>query len=94
MSASRSYPVISLAARRGGSPGSRDGKVPHPTTLMKLTTQCGADAVAGLKLLPTAGPGWCHGDSDERGPTRRLRAAGQVVGKLVKWRTECEGSAT
>src|SRR6266568_4286527 len=25
-----------------------DGKVPHPTTLMKLTTRCGADAVAGL----------------------------------------------
>jgi IS5 family transposase len=25
-----------------------DGKVPHPTTLMKLTTRCGQDAVAGL----------------------------------------------
>src|SRR5215470_3530428 len=25
-----------------------DGKVPHPTTLMKLTTQCGESAVAGL----------------------------------------------
>ena len=25
-----------------------DGKVPHPTTLMKLTTRCGAGAVAGL----------------------------------------------
>jgi transposase, IS5 family len=25
-----------------------DGKVPHPTTLMKLTTRCGDDAVAGL----------------------------------------------
>jgi IS5 family transposase len=25
-----------------------DGKVPHPTTLMKLTTRCGEDAVAGL----------------------------------------------
>ena len=25
-----------------------DGKVPHPATLMKLTTRCGEDAVAGL----------------------------------------------
>jgi IS5 family transposase len=25
-----------------------DGRVPHPTTLMKLTTRCGEDAVAGL----------------------------------------------
>ena len=25
-----------------------DGKVPHPTTLMKLTTRCGETAVAGL----------------------------------------------
>ena len=25
-----------------------DGTVPHPTTLMKLTTRCGQDAVAGL----------------------------------------------
>jgi IS5 family transposase len=25
-----------------------DAKVPHPTTLMKLTTRCGEDAVAGL----------------------------------------------
>jgi IS5 family transposase len=25
-----------------------DGSVPHPTTLMKLTTRCGAGAVAGL----------------------------------------------
>ena len=25
-----------------------DGQVPHPTTLMKITTRCGAAAVAGL----------------------------------------------
>ena len=42
-----------------------DGKVPHPTTLTKLTTRCGEDAVAelnealwakaaGQKLLRTA----------------------------------------
>ena len=30
-----------------------DGKVPHPTTLMKLTTRCGQTAVAGLnEALP------------------------------------------
>jgi transposase, IS5 family len=45
-----------------------DGAVPHPTTLMKLTTRCGEGAVAGLnealwakaagaKLLRTAGCG-------------------------------------
>src|SRR5450755_5120987 len=33
----------------GGLAGSRwDGRVPHPTTLMKLTTRCGSAAVAGL----------------------------------------------
>jgi IS5 family transposase len=48
-----------------------DGKVPHPTTLMKLTTRCGQDAVAGLneallaraagqKLLRTARAGGHH----------------------------------
>jgi IS5 family transposase len=25
-----------------------DGRVPHPTTLMKITTRCGEPAVAGL----------------------------------------------
>jgi IS5 family transposase len=35
-----------------------DGKVPHPTTLMKLTTRCGAQAVAGLnEALLAWGPG-------------------------------------
>ena len=29
-------------------PDPLDGKVPHPTTLMKLTTRCGEAAVAGL----------------------------------------------
>jgi transposase, IS5 family len=35
-----------------------DGRVPHPTTLMKLTTRCGEQAVAGLNealLAKTAG---------------------------------------
>jgi transposase, IS5 family len=33
-----------------------EGSVPHPTTLMKLTTRCGSSAVGGLNeaLLPRA----------------------------------------
>jgi IS5 family transposase len=43
-----------------------DAKVPHPTTLMKLTTRCGDDAVAGLNealLARAAGRSCCapHG---------------------------------
>jgi IS5 family transposase len=36
-----------------------DGKVPHPTTLMKLASRCGEDAVAGLNeaLLAKAATG-------------------------------------
>ena len=56
-----------------------DGRVPHPTTLMKLTTRCGEAAVAGLNeaLLVKAagaqaaahhaGAGRYHGDRRERG---------------------------
>jgi len=33
-----------------------DAKVPHPTTLMKLTTRCGADVVAGLNEALLAKP--------------------------------------
>ena len=66
-----------------------DAKVPHPTTLMKLTTRCGEAAVAGLNeaLLAKAagaqaaahgpGAGGHHGDRRERGLPDRLRAAGQ-----------------
>jgi transposase, IS5 family len=66
-----------------------DGRVPHPTTLMKLTTRCGEAAVAGLneallakaaghKLLRTGpGAGRYHGDRRERGLPDRCRAAGQ-----------------
>jgi transposase, IS5 family len=65
-----------------------DGKVPHPTTLMKLTTCCGEDAVAGpnetlwakasgQKLLRTARVrGGHHGDLRERCLPGGLRAAG------------------
>ena len=63
--------------------------VPHPTTLMKLTTRCGPKAVDGLNraLLAKAvrgesgpyrpGPGGHHGGPGERGLPDRLRAVGQ-----------------
>ena len=66
-----------------------DGKVPHPTTLMKLTTRCGEQAVAGLneallakaagaKLLRTARVrDRYYGDPGERGLPDGLGAAGQ-----------------
>ncbi len=61
-----------------------DGKVPHPTTLMKLTTRCGEQAVAGLnealwakaaeaKLLRTAGSAPTPRSSRRTWPTRRTR---------------------
>ena len=66
-----------------------DGRVPHPTTLMKLTTRCGTAAVEGCneallakaaeaKLLRTtpAARGH-HGRARGRGLPDRLRAAGQ-----------------
>jgi hypothetical protein len=46
-----------------------DGRVPHPTTLMKLTTRCGAGAVAGLNEALLA---WAAGQELLR--TARVRA--------------------
>ena len=72
-----------------------DGRVPHPTTLMKLTTRCGEGAVAGLneallakaagqKLLRTAR---VRADTTviagERGLPDRFGAAGQ--GGRASW---------
>ena len=66
-----------------------DGAVPHPTTLMKLTTRCGAAAVDGLneallakaaeaKLLRTnRSAGRHHGGAGQRGLSDRLGSAGQ-----------------
>ena len=63
--------------------------VPHPTTLMKMTTRCGDDAVDGLNeaLLAKAaageaaahrqGPGRHHRGAGQRGLSDRLGAAGQ-----------------
>ena len=63
--------------------------MPHPTTLMKLTTRCGSAAVEGLNeaLLAKAGgretvalcsgPGRHHGGAVERGLSHRRGSAGE-----------------
>src|SRR6476469_8453650 len=61
-----------------------DAKVPHPTTLMKLTTRCGEGAVAGLNeaLLARAA---------ERKllRTARVRADTTVISANVAYPTDC-----
>jgi transposase, IS5 family len=60
-----------------------DGKVPHPTTLMKLTTRCGDDAVAGLNealLAKAAGQKLLR--------TARVRADTTVIGANVAYPTD------
>ena len=58
-------------------------KVPHPTTLMKLTTRCGEAAVAGLNealLAQAAGAKLLR--------TARLRADTTVIGANVAYPTD------
>src|SRR5439155_13137363 len=60
-----------------------DGKVPHPTTLMKLTTRCGDEAVAGLNealLLKAAGARLLR--------TNRVRADTTVIPANVVYPTD------
>src|SRR5712671_3523443 len=60
-----------------------DGKVPHPTTLMKLTGRCGDGAVAGLNealLAKAAGARLLR--------TRRLRADTTVIPANVAYPTD------
>jgi IS5 family transposase len=60
-----------------------DGKVPHPTTLMKLTTRCGEGAVAGLNealLARAAGQKLLR--------TARVRADTTVIGANVAYPTD------
>ena len=85
-----------------------DGKVPHPTTLMKLTTRCGEAAVAGLNEAL-----WAKAAGNKLLRTARLRAdttvipanvayptdsglAAKAVGKLVRTvrRVQAAGGAT
>ena len=60
-----------------------DATVPHPTTLMKLTTRCGQDAVAGLNealLARAAGQKLLR--------TARVRADTTVIGANVVYPTD------
>jgi IS5 family transposase len=60
-----------------------DGKVPHPTTLMKLTTRCGPDAVAGLNEALLA---WAAGKGLLR--AARVRADTTVIPANVAYPTD------
>jgi IS5 family transposase len=63
-----------------------DGSVPHPTTLMMLTTRCGSAAVGGLKeaLLAKAAEAKLLG-------THRIRADTTVVSANVAYPTTARG---
>jgi IS5 family transposase len=60
-----------------------DGTVPHPTTLMKLTTRCGEDAVAGLNEAL-----WAKAAGDKLLRTARVRADTTVVPANVSYPTD------
>jgi len=51
-----------------------DGRVPHPTTLMKLTTRCGEGAVAGLNEAL-----WAKAAGQKLLRTARVRADTTVI---------------
>jgi len=57
-----------------------DGRVPHPTTLMKLTTRCGAGAVAGLNEAL-----WAKAAGRKLLRTTRVRADTTVIGANVAY---------
>jgi IS5 family transposase len=60
-----------------------DGKVPHPTTLMKLTSRCGQDAVAGLNEAL-----WAKAAGEKLLRTARVRADTTVVAANVAYPTD------
>jgi transposase, IS5 family len=60
-----------------------DGKVPHPTTLMKLTTRCGEDAVAGLNEAL-----WAQAAGQKLLRTARVRADTTVICANVAYPTD------
>src|SRR5689334_4154832 len=57
-----------------------DAKVPHPTTLMKLTTRCGEGAVAGLNEAL-----WARAAGQKLLRTARVRADTTVIGANVAY---------
>src|SRR5262245_10257547 len=60
-----------------------DGKVPHPTTLMKLTSRCGEEAVAGLNEAL-----WAKAAQAKLLRTGRVRADTTVIGANVAYPTD------
>src|SRR5271170_2820932 len=60
-----------------------DARVPHPTTLMKLTTRCGDGAVAGLNEAL-----WARAAGQKLLRTARLRADTTVVPANVAYPTD------
>ena len=60
-----------------------DGKVPHPTTLMKLTTRCGETAVAGLNEAL-----WAKAAGAKLLRTARVRADTTVIAANVAYPTD------
>jgi IS5 family transposase len=60
-----------------------DGKVPHPTTLMKLTTRCGEGAVAGLNEAL-----WAKAAGAKLLRTARVRADTTVICANVAYPTD------
>ena len=60
-----------------------DGRVPHPTTLMKLTTRCGQEAVAGLNEAL-----WAKAAGQKLLRTARVRADTTVIGANVAYPTD------
>jgi IS5 family transposase len=60
-----------------------DGKVPHPATLMKLTTRCGEDAVAGLNEAL-----WAKAAGAKLLRTARVRADTTVISANVAYPTD------
>ena len=60
-----------------------DGKVPHPTTLMKLTSRCGEDAVTGLNEAL-----WAKAAQQKLLRTARVRADTTVIPANVAYPTD------
>ena len=60
-----------------------DGKVPHPTTLMKLTTRCGEEAVAGLNEAL-----WAKAAEDKLLRTARVQADTTVIPANLAYPTD------
>ena len=52
-------------------------RVPHPTTLMKITTRCGDDAVAGLERGAAGQGGRGQAAAHRQGPRRHHRGGGR-----------------